>query len=187
MAKGELSPASRTLIDVPYRGQQFKPRNWREDGFDSPEHAEYWSRRSCGIACVGMLIDFYSEAGPSLSRLLEQGLALKGYSSRGWVHATLARILSGHGVPAEAVPMRSCGELVESVKCGAPIIASVGDEFPIDGTKGGHLVVVTGYAELGNTLTAVYFNDPSAWGRTRHAVPVTRFFASFSGRVVRPI
>ncbi|MGH3568333.1 MAG: C39 family peptidase [Pseudonocardia sp.] len=187
MAKRGLNLPTHTVLDVPYRGQQFQPRRWRDDGFDSAEQAIYWSRRSCGVACVGMLLDFHNGPGPSLVSLLAQGLALEGYSPRGWIHATLARMLDSHGVPAEAMPIRSAEEFVDSVRSGIPFITSVGDEFPTDGNKGGHLVVVTGCTDVGGALSAVYFNDPSAWGRSHHTVTAERFFASFTGRVVRPV
>jgi hypothetical protein len=77
-------------------------------------------------------------------------------------------------------------QIVEAIENGTPFIASVRDEFPVDGSKGGHLVVVTGFTQDGGQLAEIRFNDPSAWGRAHPVLPAPRFLASFSGRVVLP-
>nr|MDT0665809.1 C39 family peptidase [Micromonospora sp. DSM 115978] len=156
MDKGALT-ATGKILDVPYRGQQFDPDEWRSDGFRSADDARYWSRRSCGVACVGMVLDFYGGEGPPLSSLLREGIASGGYGTRGWIHAALARLLTSHGVPAESAALRTADEIAGLVGRGLPFVASVGDEFPDDGTSGGHLVVVKGVSEADGHVSAVHF------------------------------
>lgn len=77
-------------------------------------------------------------------------------------------------------------QIVAAIENGTPFVASVSDEFPIDGRKGGHLVVVTGFTQDGGQLAEVRYNDPSGWGRVHPVLPARRFLASFSGCVVLP-
>jgi hypothetical protein len=132
-----------------------------------------------------MLIEYFDGQRPSLAALLHEGLRQEAYSARGWIHAGLARLLHEHGVPSSASPLSHPDELASAISDGAPFIASVADEFPIDGRKGGHLVVVKGVTiEKGQVIT-VHFNDPSSWGSRHSFVDVERFWASFTGRTVR--
>jgi hypothetical protein len=108
------------------------------------------------------------------------------YGPRGWVHAGLAGLLDQHGVASAPMPLSYPDELASVVLGGTPVIASVSDEFPVDGRRGGHLVVVTGVAVASGRISTVLFNDPSEWGDSHSRVPGDRFAASFSGRVVVP-
>ncbi len=169
MAEGQL------VLPVPRVRQAFDPSQWQEQGFTSRSEAEHWSHRACGTACVGMLIGYFRGHYPPLADILREGLESDAYSDRGWIHAGLARLLTTHGVPSQATPLGYPQELVAAIEARIPLIVSVSDEFPCDGRKGGHLVVVTGVV-----------NDPSSWGDRHTSVPAARFAASFTGRAIMP-
>ena len=65
----------------------------------------------------------------------------------------------------------------------APLIASVTSEFPADGRRGGHLVVLRGY-ELGHADPLILFRDPSGWGQDHDRVRLSRLAESYSGRCI---
>jgi hypothetical protein len=173
------------IIPVPRRRQYFDVKRWREDGFPSIEDAESWGHRACGLACVAMLIELYTCERPTLSDLLWEGLRRVAYCPQGWLHAGLAGLLDQRGVASAPMPL-SYPDVLAVVLGGTPVIASVSDEFPMDGRRGGHLVVVTGVAVESGKVSTVFFNDPSEWGDSHNRVPGDRFAASFSGRVVVP-
>ena len=90
--------------------------------------------------------------------------------------------------PAGARP--SSQEIVEFLRQGCLLIASVsyqlGTTNPIT-EKGGHLVVLIGVDLLDGIPRTIFINNPS--GRTlslqeNAAIPVERFAASFTGRVI---
>ncbi len=134
-----------------------------------------------------MLIGYFTGQPPPLAALLHKGLRQEAYSPRGWIHAGLARLLGEHGVPSSAAPLDRPAELAAAITDGTPFIASVADEFPLDGRKGGHLVVVKGVTIENGQVVAVHFNDPSSWGSGHSLVEVDRFWASFTGRTIRTL
>jgi hypothetical protein len=174
-------------LQVPLFRQRFPPEAWLDDGFASSAEASLWSDRSCGIACVRMILAYCNRPVPSLAELLREGLALTAYSSRGWVHNGLAELLRRHGINAQAQGIdRDLSSLTHFLDEGRPLIASVTERFPCDGRTGGHLVIVTGYVRDGEGAEAVYFNDPSSWGQEHCTIPAERFLCSFTGRVIVP-
>lgn len=175
------------LLAVPLFRQRFMPEAWEKDGFSSSSDAALWSNRSCGIACVRMILAHYGSPVPTMAALLREGLGLGAYSSRGWVHAGLANLLRRHRVDASAQRIdREVEALMVFLREGRPVIASVTERLPMDGRRGGHLVVVTGGVLPGEGAGTVYFNDPSAWGQRNPSVPSERFLSSFTGRIVVP-
>jgi hypothetical protein len=65
----------------------------------------------------------------------------------------------------------------------APLIASVTCEFPADGRRGGHLVVLRGY-ELDHDDPLILFREPSSWGQGHDRVRLSRLVQSYSGRCI---
>jgi Peptidase_C39 like family len=173
-------------LQIPLFRQRFESYNWKKDGFLSVEDSAVWSDRSCGIACVRMVIGyFFPDKIPSLPKLLNQGLQISAYCSRGWIHAKLVELLGFYNVAGEAIGITSdLNFIISKIKIGQPIIASITEKFPCDGKKGGHLVVVNGYVIGEDGQTLIFFNDPSAWGQSNNSVTAERFFSSFSGRII---
>jgi Peptidase C39 family len=171
--------------DVARIGQRFDVGQWRAQGFTSAADSLWWSDRACGIACVAMVLQ-YVGVTPVVHDLLHEARGRGSYSPRGWLHAGLVDLLQARGVAAQADAMdvADVHGLLQSALSEGPVIASVAPELPVDGRRGGHLVLVTGVS-----LTAeghiVHLQDPSPWGEENTRIPLTRFAASFSGRVIR--
>jgi hypothetical protein len=143
----------------------------------------YWSDRSCGLACVAMVLRRRLGQAPSLEQLHAAAIAGGAYCDRGWIHAGLARLIDDRGVRAEAVAAEPDRVLTALVN-GAMFIASVRLHLPdSDEAHGGHLILLRGACVLSGT-TYVLFADPSSWGSYRTSIRAVRLFRSYSGRGV---
>ncbi len=131
-------------LPVPLLAQHFQPERWKEEGFASPGDSAAWSNRSCGIACVRMIISYYNGTAPTMPQLLSQGLAMNAYCDKGWIHSGLARLLRDHGVSAQALCI-SIDQAVSDIRLHRPLVASVTGKLPCDGRKGGHLITLRGF------------------------------------------
>jgi hypothetical protein len=83
------------------------------------------------------------------------------------------------GLPA---PEYRAGQLTARPESG-PLIASVSFQFPDDGRRGGHLVVLRGY-ELDQADPLILFRDPSGWGQQHDRVALSRLASSYIGRCI---
>ncbi|MCP5022805.1 MAG: hypothetical protein GY930_13655, partial [bacterium] len=101
----------------------------------------------------------------------------------GWIHRGLGDLIADHGVPAEARAVSDLTGLAQALSDG-PVIVSVSFRFPTNGSKGGHLVLITGPTWTNGELSGFFFNDPSRWGANNSYVTATRFDASFTGRII---
>lgn len=173
--------------------------HWAESGADSPEEYAYWTERACGVACVKMAVEAFGGPVRSLVDWARTGVALGGYltdkrpdgssAERGWLHSTLAELITREGFYAEPRPA-SLDELPSLLERGWLLIASVsyqiGTSLPVT-RRGGHLVVVCGAELSDGQLNTLIVNNPS--GRTPELrinarIPVERFAAGYTGRVI---
>lgn len=144
---------------------------------------EVWGERSCGLACVRMLLRYHRLPVPGQASMLNRGLDLGAYSDQGWVHAGLVRLAEVYGLTGTAVRVGGIAELETMAAHGvAPIVSST-FRFPQDGRRGGHLVVFTGTSVLAGQPMA-RFADPSRWGADHDAVSPEHFWASCTGNVI---
>lgn len=180
-----VSPSSgqRLELPIPRFGQQFDLQAWQADGFASADEARHWSERSCGLACVRMCLAHAGRPVPTLAELLRAALALQGYSPRGWIHAKLAALGAGLGLPGEAIAADAT-RLREELRLGRAPIVSVSSRLPQDGRRGGHLIVLAGLDDDDRARPLVGIRDPSRWGEQHRWVPWTRLLASYSGRAI---
>lgn len=147
------------------------------------EVAPGWGTKCCGIACLAMVIYRNKKAKIPLNDLLKKGLEMGAYSERGWIHNKLLDMATEYGVCGEARSIESnFKNFCSTLQGGSVIIASVAHQFPVDGRKGGHLVLVNGYQC--SEKPALYVNDPSRWGRSLRRISFERFAKSFSGRII---
>jgi hypothetical protein len=167
--------------DVPLYRQRIDPGEWHAYGGADLGPVAEWSDRACGMAALLMILTAYGQPAPSLTELVKTGVAAGAYSERGWRHAALADLAAGLGVPATAEAIEATG--LPAHLDGAPLIASVACEFPEDGRRGGHLVVLRGY-QLGHSDPLILFRDPSSWGQDHDRVRLSRLAQSYSGRCI---
>jgi hypothetical protein len=167
--------------DVPMCCQQIDPAEWQRCGGAELGSAEEWSYRVCGMASLRMILLALGQDAPSLTELVTAGAAIGAFSERGLLHASVAELAAGLGVrgQAEAVPAEDLPGRLD----GAPMIASVTTAFPVDGRRGGHLVVLRGY-ELGQADPLILFRDPSDWGQEHDRVRLSRLAQSYAGRCI---
>jgi len=126
---------------------------------------------------------FHGKPMPTIIELLQEGVSRGHYTSRGWVHAGLGAIGETYGFPGRAIPARTINDLLSCLEfTGSPLISSVTRQFPDDGRRGGHLVVVTGVDN--GPVARVCCRDPASGGIRESRIPAARFFASFAGRII---
>lgn len=173
--------------DTPRYSQRIEECEWPADYRLRDGDRAYWSNRACGIASLRSVLSFHGKDRHSSFELLHLGIDAEAYGPAGWWHAGLATLATGLGVPAATGTAPTVEKLQRTLRrTGSPMIASVTLQFPLDGRRGGHLVVVTAVGGDGT----VCFRDPSTWGERNTCVPAARFASSFTGRVIsfsRPI
>jgi len=158
------------IIPVPYISQYS----------DSIEHD--WQNRSCGIACVAMLLGYYNLEDINPMRLINEGVSIGGYCNRGWFHESLVRLLRNHGVNAYAQEFRSVNvspenktfeisvletkmieeglaKIIREVDANHPVMLSVDPGFNTN--KENHLVLIIGY-DFSDKNEKFIIHDPNA-------------------------
>ena len=177
---GKSADGMEYCLSVPRYPQRFESGEWPEGALCAGEDSNYWGDRACGLACLRMIISYYRMQVPSQYELLVKGLERKAYSSKGWIHRGLAELGESYGLRAAPIVIENVNELECVLKTIGPVIASVTHNFPEDGRRGGHLVVVCGRHK--DPESTVSFRDPSRWGASHSIVSEKRFFSSFTGR-----
>lgn len=170
------------LHDVKRFAQRFSDEEWAQGLSIQGHHAGFWAERGCGVACLRMILHFFTGREEAYADLLAEGVGQGAYGDRGWIHAGLAAMAQRRGIAARACAVQGAAELRAVLEHG-PVIASVTLGFPEDGRRGGHLVVVCGFEERHSRV--VHVRDPARWGESSSSVGEPRFLASFSGRVIR--
>ena len=117
-----------------------------------------WQKVGCGIASLGMIIEYYKPGTVSVDTLLADGLEQGAYSDAGWTYKGLIGVSSAYGFTGESHDLAGNAgaftQFKDAVRRG-PVIASVYYTFE-PGNPIPHLVVVTKIE--GDT---VYYNDPA--------------------------
>jgi hypothetical protein len=173
LIKGEIS----VLHDVPMCRQRISPGEWDACGGRDLGDRTEWSDRACGMAALRMILLAYLGTAPPLTQLVRLGAQDGALTGRGWLHAgiaRMARMAQGYGIPAtaEAVSAPDLSRYLDT----APAIISVTERFPVDGRKGGHLVVARGYSGSPDDPD-IWIRDPSAWGQQHDTVTLSRLIS----------
>ena len=167
---------------VPMCRQRIDPGEWDAHGGAALGDRAEWSDRACGMAALRMILLTYGRPAPPLTELVALGVREGALTGRGWLHAGIARLAEGFGIPARAQPAAAAD--LPGHLAAAPVIVSVTEKFPDDGRKGGHLVVARGYHGTRPGDPDILFRDPSGWGQTCDRVPLSRLAASYTGRCI---
>ncbi|MEI8631954.1 hypothetical protein P4S72_07375 [Vibrio sp. PP-XX7] len=140
-------------------------------------YVEYWSHRSCGIACV---LSILKSKGiqENLIDLFKYGIERKAYCDRGWIHSGLADLIESYGLNAQAKAL-STENIIKGVNHGKVYIISVTHQLLQDGKKGGHLILLNGVK--GSTA---FFMDHFYMGESHNEIDIERLFCSYSGRCI---
>lgn len=167
---------------VPMCRQRIDPGEWDAHGGAALGDRAEWSDRACGMAALRMILLAYRCPAPPLTELVALGVREGAMTSRGWLHAGIARLAERFGIPARAQAVAAPD--LPGHLAAAPVIVSVTEKFPADGRKGGHLVVARGYHQTRPGDPDILFRDPSGWGQTCDRVPLSRLAASYTGRCI---
>lgn len=169
---------------------------WAGSGAADPMEYEFWSWRTCGIACLRMILAHRGQAVPAAVPLAEECTRAGGYVRHadrvdGLIYAPFTEwIASDFGIRASVHSELPTGLISDLVTDGGLAIISVHPwiRWPerTPPARGGHLVLVTG-TEPGRLLT----HNPSGLpGRNQRHAPVDlpvmdRFYAG-RGIIIHP-
>ncbi len=166
--------------------------NWHRSGAVSPGEYAYWAVRTCGIACLKMILAARGEPVPPTMRLVGRALDWRAFvpipgTSR--VHGLIYRpfadwVAADYGIGAEVAADLTLDGLAARLAGGAVVIASVHPwvRWParVPPGRGGHLVLVTGQQD-----GQLILNNPSGLpGVSQHGarVALTGFGRFYAGR-----
>ncbi|MFD9403928.1 peptidase [Streptomyces sp. NPDC060011] len=165
---------------------------WSESGAETRTEYGFWSRRSCGMACLQMILHHRSEPVPRLQHLMREGTERGLYVPRpnggvqGMFYAPfLEYVREIHGLDGAVHGELSMKQMSEELNLGRMVLASVHKEIrrPQRSSpgRGGHLVLV-----IGRDSRGIHFRNPS--GHTHEArygtLPESVFTSFFGGRGV---
>lgn len=173
---------------IPYFSQRSR-HAWLERGFKNANDAAYWEKRSCGIACLKMILDFIPEQkgqkfADIISEMVERGAYKDGV---GWIHEGLAHKLNDLDIDAQRLRIENIKNFKILIDQGNVFVVSVGAGFN-KGNKSGHLVLVVGYKEENKQVVSLIIHHTSSlkeWEWPSIEIDVKRFEDNFSGNAVR--
>jgi hypothetical protein len=178
----------RKLHKVPFYSQRSQD-DWQERGFENIEEAVFWQGKSCGIACMKMVLDMHTDyAGKKFSDLIkemdEKGVYKAGV---GCVHQGIASDLNSKGIDSQRMKIENLDDFRKFIDQDNIFIASIGPGF-IEGRKSGHLVPVVGYKEEGGKITHLIIHHTSSsekWQWPEREIDASTFIDHFSGNTIR--
>ncbi len=166
----ERSPGLKTLDDevttlhqgVPYYSQSL-------DILDEQGNIDkFWFRRSCGIACTKMVLDYFTGTKQkSLLELAEEGRERGGYSQSGWKHDYLVSLLKENDLEAfrkeKLEYSQGTKEMAKWIDDNGLVIVSC--VVPFMNEKDFHMIVLTGVKWQDGRRDApigFYYSDPDS-------------------------
>lgn len=169
---------------------------WAESGARTPQEYEFWSSRTCGMACLRSILDHREGASPATVTLAHEVLLAGGYTMReggvrGLVYRPFVDYLERRwAIRAEVAARLPAPELAAALAAGSWALASVHRSIrhhdePGPGAppqRGGHLVLAYGLSD-----GAVLFHNPSGHRpatRARVRLGLDAFAGYFAERAV---
>jgi hypothetical protein len=172
-------------LDVPYHSQFLEVND------------EFWNIRSCGGACIKMVLDYYNTKtnnieSPSIVDLMKIAKATGGYDmSNGFIHDWAVKYFVSMGLTSHRKEgLSNFNEVEESLDEGNPVIVSI-IKRTLEQTKF-HLILVVGYEynldENGNKLaTKVIYHEPESTNDEKGAYrrcDIQLFLESWRGKAI---
>lgn len=175
--------------------------NWNKFGSQDVSDYIFWSKRSCAIACLRMVLNGFGNSIKNNYELVKQGLELGGYLindingnfvDKGWYHIPLIHLARTYGIDGLIKNCSNINDLCESIILSQPIMASVSvnicDSLCSDASKNGHFIVIHGFKwSKRNKCTHILFHNPLGKNtKTSKNVlmNVEEFKNYFSGRII---
>jgi hypothetical protein len=163
------SRIEKLILDVPYCSQRLDVGDPR------------WQNRACGMACVKMVLDYYSQivkhrVSNNLDDLIKEGVEKEGYCEHGWIHDVLVKMMKERGLEVFRKEYKSADEnkqnkLVEKaiketinfLSEKRPVIISAIKNF--SEKKNFHMVILVGFEKGENGVIGFYYHDPDSFSR----------------------
>ncbi len=178
----------KVLRKIPFFSQLSR-HEWKERGFKDAEDAKYWENRSCGIACMKMILDMHEDhKGQRFADLIREMEGKGVYKDGvGCVHQGIVDELNNRNIDSQRMQVSEIRQISESIDQGNILIVSIGTGLA-GGKKNGHLVLVIGYVEHAGEVLSVILNHTSSrddrqWPEKE--IGVNRFMEHFSGNAIR--
>ena len=185
------------MPSVPFHPQKWDLSRWRELGFASEQDAEYWERSCCGILCLQMAAEHWTDKRYRTVDLIEQGRALDAYTdATGWSHAGLVRLAGELGMEVRSGAFAP-NFLAEAVEAGKLAVVSIKWGFYNRKTPrerllfwkkyGGHLALVIGAKRENGRLAGFYVHHTSireGYNWENRFVPLRDFKRGYTGRAI---
>lgn len=183
--------ASREILDEIIAGQLDAKSDKRlhEFGFATDEEYAFWSRRTCGLACLEAYLLYLGLNFPSRAELVKEMLTVGAYvitpqGIDGLFYKPFVDWLGArYGIVGSILPLCGVGDLLNEVVSGSIVLCSVSTEIRCpqvpNQRKGGHLVLVHGIDEK-----SIRFHNPSGFRENQENVTLDRrvFERFFAGR-----
>jgi hypothetical protein len=147
---------------------------------------EYWSKRSCGICALKMLMVFKKPElkNVSLITLINKALELNGYINNiGWKHQSLVDLANSYGVSLgfqkeffDTPEKKKIGikMINKNLLSGMPVAVSILKDFKIKGSA--HMVIVEGLLKVGPFIVGYKIADPYFGEKGNHYIVSKRKF-----------
>lgn len=176
------------LHKIPFYSQHSQ-KDWQERGFKDLEEAKFWENKSCGIACMKMVLDMHPEHGGKKFADLIQEMEEKGVykAGIGCVHQGIADDFNARNIDSQRIKIDTPDQIKKFIDQDSIIIVSIGPGF-VEGRKSGHLVPLIGYKEESGKVTHIITHHTSSyleWQWPEKEVEVETFMNHFSGNAIR--
>lgn len=167
--------------------------NWKDTGAESPEEYAKWVLTMCGMACTSMALQHLKNRKEGIVVLAKDakthGVYKEQNSELSSMHyKEFADWIKNYGIEAKIYTRLGVRGLQKLLSDGNVVIVSVnpnirGYETADTTQRGGHLVLVTGYNKINNTMT---LHNPSGFvsqnTQENHTIPVSKFLKYYAGR-----
>lgn len=135
---------------------------WANSGAVTPEEYGFWSWRTCGIACLRMVLAYRDGSAPSAMRLKDDCVEVGAYvveddAVKGLIYAPFVRYIKEKwDLAAEVAAPLDLAEVGALVRRANPVMISVHpsvrEPTRVTQSKGGHLVLAVGVSPRGLVL-----------------------------------
>lgn len=168
--------------------------NWKETGAGSADEYAEWVLTMCGMACASMVLKHFNKTNDGIVSLAKDAKQYGVYKQHGTEISNMHYkefadwINERYGLTATVYTRLSVSGLQQLLSEGSLIIVSVNPNIRQYDTantsqRGGHLVLVTGYDMVSNTIT---LHNPSGFvsenTQENHVVQMSRFLKYYAGR-----
>jgi len=169
--------------------------NWKDTGAESPEEYAEWVLTMCGMACTSMALQHLKNRKEYIVVLAKDAKTHGVYKDQNGELSSMhykefADWIKNYGIEAKIYTRLGVRGLQKMLSDGNVVIVSVnpnirGYETADTTQRGGHLVLITGYNKLNNTMT---LHNPSGFvsqnTQENHTIPVPKFLKYYAGRGV---